>query len=79
MAQLLILLPVGIVSGWTAGVVVGGDVHRNLIWGMLGAVIGGIAFPALGIEVGLGNPFADVMTVSILAAMILVGIARMAI
>jgi len=54
---LLILLDVGAIAGWLAGVIMKGygfGLIGNIIVGILGAVIAGWLLPRLGISLGAG-------------------------
>jgi uncharacterized membrane protein YeaQ/YmgE (transglycosylase-associated protein family) len=54
---LLILLVVGAIAGWLAGVIIRGfgfGLIGNIIVGIVGAVIAGWLFPRLGISLGAG-------------------------
>lgn len=53
--QLLVLLIIGAVAGWLAGLIHKGGgfgVVGNIIGGVVGAVLGGWLFDALGISIG---------------------------
>ncbi|TVP81313.1 MAG: GlsB/YeaQ/YmgE family stress response membrane protein [Puniceicoccaceae bacterium] len=55
MEQLLVLLVIGAVAGWLAGLITKGGgfgLIGNIIVGILGAVFGGWLFGVLGISVG---------------------------
>jgi len=76
--QILIILGVGLVAGWLAGLVVGGGGPvQYLIWGLLGAVVGGVLFPALGISVNLGHPLLSSVVVAAGGAIVVVVLARL--
>jgi uncharacterized membrane protein YeaQ/YmgE (transglycosylase-associated protein family) len=54
---LLILLIVGAIAGWLAGVIIRGfgfGLIGNIIVGIVGAVVAGWLFPRLGISLGAG-------------------------
>ncbi len=51
--SILYFLLVGGVAGWLAGMIMktpNANVTRNIIIGMIGALIGGLVFPALGVR-----------------------------
>jgi uncharacterized membrane protein YeaQ/YmgE (transglycosylase-associated protein family) len=55
--SLIILLIVGAIAGWLAGVIIRGfgfGLIGNIIVGIVGAVIAGWLFPRLGISLGAG-------------------------
>lgn len=76
--QILIILGVGLVAGWLASLVVGGGGPiQYIIWGVLGAVVGGVVFPALGITVNLGHPLLSSVAVAAGGAIVVVILARL--
>lgn len=53
--QLIATLLIGAIAGWLAGLITGNGgfgIIRNLILGIIGAVVGGWLFSLLGIRVG---------------------------
>ena len=55
--DLVIFIVIGIIAGFLASLVVGGDgIIRYLVTGVVGAFVGGYLFKALGINLGIGNP-----------------------
>jgi uncharacterized membrane protein YeaQ/YmgE (transglycosylase-associated protein family) len=55
--SLLIILAIGAVSGWLAGIVMKGGgfgLIGDIIVGIIGAVVGGYIFGFFGISVGIG-------------------------
>lgn len=75
--NIIAILLIGLVAGWLASLVVGGgSLVKYIIWGVLGAVVGGIALPAAGIQIDVGNPLLNVIIVATIGAIILVVIAR---
>jgi len=55
--SLLIMLAIGAVSGWLAGIVMKGGgfgLIGDIIVGIIGAVVGGYLFGLFGISVGVG-------------------------
>jgi len=76
--QILIILGVGLVAGWLAcRVVAGGGPVQCRLWGLLGAVVGGVLFPALGISVNLGHPLLSSVVVAAGGAIVVVVLARL--
>jgi len=75
--QIVAILVIGLIAGWLASLVVGGgSLVKYIIWGVLGAVVGGIVLPMVGIHVDLGNPLLSAIVVSTIGAIILVIVAR---
>lgn len=70
--QLAIMLVIGAVAGWLAGMVVGKGlgIVGNIVVGILGAVVGGWLFQQLGIRVG-GEAWVDALVTSMAGAIIL--------
>jgi uncharacterized membrane protein YeaQ/YmgE (transglycosylase-associated protein family) len=55
--SLLIMLVIGAISGWLAGVIIKGGgfgLIADIILGIIGAVVGGYLFGLLGISAGAG-------------------------
>lgn len=55
--SLIVLLLVGAVAGWLAGLIVAGrgaGILINMVIGVLGAVVAGFIFPAVGLNFGGG-------------------------
>ncbi|WP_050524289.1 GlsB/YeaQ/YmgE family stress response membrane protein [Pseudorhodobacter wandonensis] len=56
--SLIVLLIVGGIAGWLAGLLVKGyglGLLGNIVVGILGALVAGWMFPMLGLELGLGH------------------------
>src|SRR5262249_53509397 len=69
---------IGIVAGWLAGLVVGGDggILRDLITGIIGAFVGGLIFSSAGWKLNLGNPWIEQIVVAAIGAIVVVILAR---
>ena len=78
--SLLIILIVGIVAGWLAGVLVRGagfGLVGNLVVGVVGALIGSWLLPQLGIRLGDGIVAAIVnATIGAAILLVLIGLVR---
>lgn len=71
--QLVIMLVIGAVAGWLAGMIVkkgGLGIVGNIIVGILGAVVSGWLFQQLGIKVG-GEAWVNALVTSTAGAVIL--------
>ena len=71
--QIIIFLIIGGVAGWLAGLIFRGDgfgILRNIVIGVLGAVLGGRLFGILGISFG-GETIAPVITATVGAIVLL--------
>jgi len=70
-------LLIGLVAGWLASFVVGGGGPlKYIVWGILGAIVGGIVLPALGVTINLGSPVVNQIVVAAIGAVLLVLVAR---
>jgi uncharacterized membrane protein YeaQ/YmgE (transglycosylase-associated protein family) len=73
----LVLLFVGLVAGWLAGVVMKGSgygIFGDILLGIVGAVVGGLLFGLLGVT---AYGFFGRVAVAFVGAVVLVGLARM--
>ena len=72
--SLIILLVIGAVAGWLAGLIVKGigfGLVGNIIVGIVGAFIGGFLLPRLGVVI-IGGVIADIIDATIGAVILLV-------
>ena len=72
--SLLVLLIIGGIAGWLAGLVMRGSgygVIGDIIVGLLGALLGSYLFAGLGIPVRLGNAWLDKGAVALAGAILL--------
>lgn len=75
--DLLVFAIIGILAGFLASFVVGGNgLIRYLITGIIGAFVGGYLFKALGINLGIGNAFLSQVVTAAIGAIIVVLLAR---
>jgi uncharacterized membrane protein YeaQ/YmgE (transglycosylase-associated protein family) len=74
----LMLLFVGLVAGWIAGLLLGGGgLIRNIIVGVIGAYVGGyLVHQVFRIDIGLGHPLADQIAIATIGAIIVLVVAR---
>ena len=73
----LILLLVGLIAGWLAGVVMKGGgygIFGDIVLGIVGAVVGGLLFGLIGVT---ACGFLGRVAVAFVGAVVLVGLARM--
>jgi uncharacterized membrane protein YeaQ/YmgE (transglycosylase-associated protein family) len=76
--QIVVVLIFGLIVGWLASLIVGGGGPiKFIIWGLLGAVVGGILVPALGIPIQLGHPLLNAVVTATIGAIVLVLVARL--
>ncbi|GIK47742.1 MAG: GlsB/YeaQ/YmgE family stress response membrane protein [Hyphomonadaceae bacterium] len=72
--SLLILLVIGLIAGWLAGVIVKGyglGLVGNMVVGVVGAFLAGWLLPALGVGFSLGNPLITSIVYATIGAVIL--------
>ena len=76
--SLLIFLLTGLLAGWVASLVLGGGgLLRNLIVGVIGAVVGGYVLKALGVALPIENAWASDLVTAIIGALIVIVVARL--
>jgi uncharacterized membrane protein YeaQ/YmgE (transglycosylase-associated protein family) len=76
--QIIVMVVIGIIAGWLASLVVGGNgVLRYLITGIIGAFVGGFVFDAAGWKLNLGNTLLEQVIVAAIGAIIIVILARL--
>lgn len=76
--DLVVFAIIGIIAGFLASLVVGGDgLIRYLITGIIGAFVGGYLFRALGINLGIRNAFVSEVVTAAIGAIVIVLIARL--
>lgn len=80
--SLIVLLIVGAVAGWLAGVIVKGfgfGLIGNIVVGIIGAFIAGFLFPRFGIVIGSGIISAIIhATIGAVILLVIVGLIRRA-
>jgi uncharacterized membrane protein YeaQ/YmgE (transglycosylase-associated protein family) len=73
-----IVLIVGLVAGWLASFVVGGQgAAHHLVIGLLGAIVGSYLFSTLHIRLPIGDPLIAQIVVAAIGAIVLVLLARL--
>jgi uncharacterized membrane protein YeaQ/YmgE (transglycosylase-associated protein family) len=75
---LLLFVFIGIVAGFIASLIVGGDggILRYLITGLVGAFVGGYLFDALNIDLGIRNRLVSQIVTASVGAIIVIILAR---
>jgi uncharacterized membrane protein YeaQ/YmgE (transglycosylase-associated protein family) len=74
---ILIWVAIGLVAGWLASIVVGGGGFiRNILTGLVGAVVGGFLVSHFNIPVDFGYEFLDQVIIAAVGAVIVVCLAR---
>jgi len=73
-----VILIFGLVVGWLASLIVGGgNLVQYIVWGLLGAVVGGFLMPLTGVKLDLGHPILNLVVTATLGAVVVVLIARL--
>ena len=71
---LIILLIIGAIAGWLAGVIVRGfgfGLLGNIVVGIIGALLAGWLLPALGVSFSLSNPIVTSIVYALIGAVVL--------
>jgi uncharacterized membrane protein YeaQ/YmgE (transglycosylase-associated protein family) len=75
--SLLIFLLTGLVAGWIASLVLGGGgLLRNLVVGVIGALVGGYVLKFAGVTLPTGNAWVSDLVTAVIGALIVIVIAR---
>jgi uncharacterized membrane protein YeaQ/YmgE (transglycosylase-associated protein family) len=72
--SLLVLLVIGAIAGWLAGVLVRGfgfGLVGNIVIGIVGALLASWLLPALGVSFSLGGPFLTSVVYALIGAIVL--------
>jgi uncharacterized membrane protein YeaQ/YmgE (transglycosylase-associated protein family) len=72
--SLIILLIIGAIAGWLAGLIVRGfgfGLVGNIVVGIIGALLAGWLLPALGVGFTLGNPLVTSIVYALIGAIVL--------
>lgn len=73
--SLIVILIVGAVAGWLAGLIVRGHGHgllANVVVGVVGAFVASMVLPAIGLRVGGGSVVASILHATVGAVILLV-------
>ncbi len=77
LTALLIFLGIGLVAGWLASLVLGGGgLVRNLIVGVIGAVVGGWLLSLAGVSLPVGNALLSQIITATIGAIVVIAVAR---
>lgn len=75
---ILIWLAIGLVAGWIASRLVGGNgIVRYIIAGLLGSVVGGLAVQMFGIAIPIDNEWIRQILISTAGAVIVILVSRL--
>jgi uncharacterized membrane protein YeaQ/YmgE (transglycosylase-associated protein family) len=77
LTAILLFLGIGLVAGWLASLLLGGGgLVRNLVVGVLGALVGGWLLAAAGVTLPVGNPLVSQVITATIGAIVVILIAR---
>ncbi len=76
--QLIVMVVVGGIAGWLAGMVVGGagGLIRNVVVGLIGSVVAGLVLPRLGLNLSFGIPLLGTILHAAIGAILVLVVAR---
>ena len=75
--SLLIFLLTGLVAGWIASLILGGGgLLRNLVVGVIGALVGGYVLKFASVTLPIGNQWVSDLATAVIGAIIVIIIAR---
>jgi uncharacterized membrane protein YeaQ/YmgE (transglycosylase-associated protein family) len=75
--SLLIFLLTGLVAGWIASIVLGGGgLLRNLVVGVIGALVGGYVLKLANVTLPIGNAWVSDLATAVIGAVIVIVVAR---
>lgn len=76
--SIVVLCLIGLVAGFLASVVVGGHggLIVYLISGLIGAFVGGFLLNALGVRLGIGDPFISQLVTATIGAIVVLIVAH---
>ena len=75
--NIIVVVVVGLVSGWLASLIVGeGGLIRDLVTGLIGAVVGALILHGFGVVLPISSPLIADIVMSTLGAVIVMVLAR---
>ena len=75
--SLLLILAIGLIAGWLAHLIMGGGgLIRDLITGLIGAVVGGFIVHGFGVPLPISNPLIADIVISTIGAVVVIAVAR---
>jgi uncharacterized membrane protein YeaQ/YmgE (transglycosylase-associated protein family) len=78
LTSLLIFLGIGLLAGWLASLLLGGGgLVRNLVVGVLGALVGGWLLAAAGVTLPVGNALVSQVMTATIGAIVVILLARL--
>jgi uncharacterized membrane protein YeaQ/YmgE (transglycosylase-associated protein family) len=76
--QIIVMLIVGGIAGWLAGLVVGGSrgLVRNVVVGLIGSLVAGFVLPLAGLNLSFGVPLLGTILHAAIGAVLVLVVAR---
>ena len=75
--SLIAILAIGLIAGWLASLIMGGGgLIRDLVTGLIGAVVGGIIVHGFGVPLPIHNPLLADVVISTIGAVVVIAVAR---
>jgi uncharacterized membrane protein YeaQ/YmgE (transglycosylase-associated protein family) len=77
--DLLVILAIGLIAGWLASLITGGGgLVRDLVTGLLGAIVGSVIIYGFGVALPFHNPLVSDIVMSTIGAVVVIVISRLA-
>ncbi len=74
---LVVILAIGLLAGWLASLIMGGGgLIRDLVTGLIGAVVGGFIVHGFGVPLPISNPLLADIVISTIGAVVVIAVAR---
>ena len=74
---LVAILVIGLVAGWLASLIMGGGgLIRDLVTGLLGALVGGFIVHGFGVPLPIHNPLLADIVIATIGAVVVITVAR---
>ncbi len=74
---LIAILVIGLVAGWLASLIMGGGgLIRDLVTGLLGALVGGFIVHGFGVPLPIHNPLLADIVIATIGAVVVIAVAR---
>ena len=74
---LVAILVIGLAAGWLASLIMGGGgLIRDLVTGLLGALVGGFIVHGFGVPLPIHNPLLADIVIATIGAVVVIAVAR---
>ncbi len=75
--SLLVILAIGLIAGWLASLIMGGGgLIRDLVVGLVGALVGSFLVHGFGVPFPITNPLLADVVISTIGAVVVIAVAR---